>query len=108
MTALAHAEFSNHAFAAARDHALELARLHPGKSEPYAILGDAYLELGNYEEAAEAFQKMQSFAEKNIGTETRLARLAFLRGSTDEARKRFGAALALLLELPELPREAVA
>ncbi len=108
LTALAHAEFSNHAFAGARDHALELARLQPGKSEPYAILGDAYLELGNYEEAAEAFQKMQSFAEKDIGTETRLARLAFLRGSTDEARKHFGAALALLLELPEPPRETVA
>jgi len=108
LTALAHAEFANHAFAEARDHALVLAQLQPRKSEPYAILGDAYLELGNYEEAAEAFQKMQSFGETNAGTETRLARLAFLRGATDEASGHFRAALALLLALPRPPGEAIA
>ncbi|MBA3649934.1 MAG: tetratricopeptide repeat protein [Chthoniobacterales bacterium] len=108
LTALAHAEFSNHAFAAARDHALQLAQLNPGKSEPYAILGDASLELGDYDAAAEAFRKMQLFGEKNAGTETRLARLAILRGATGEARQHFDAALALLLALPEPPNETVA
>ncbi len=108
LTAIAHAEFANHAFAEARDHALELTQLQPNKSEPYSILGDAHLELGNYEEAAEAFNKMQSFGEENATTETRLARLAFLRGSTDEAREHFGAALALLVALPRPPNETIA
>ncbi len=36
LSALAHAEFSNHSFAAARDHALQLIALTPRKSEPYA------------------------------------------------------------------------
>ncbi len=95
LLALAHAEFSNHAFAQARAHARELVDLMPGKSEPYAILGDAELELGDYDAAAEAFQTMHSLG-SDAGTETRLARLALLRGSADEAREHFATALALL------------
>ncbi len=34
LTALARAEFANHDFTAARDHALQLAPLRPGKGEP--------------------------------------------------------------------------
>ena len=101
LLALAHTEFANHAFAAARDHALELTQLAPDKSEPYAVLGDAYLELGEYDCAAEAFRKMEHLDEKNPGTETRLARLAFLRGSTDAAQKHFVAALELLRLQPQ-------
>jgi len=108
LTVLAQAEFSNHDFAAARDHALQLAQLNPRKSEPYAILGDALLELGNYDEAAEAFQKMQMFGQKDAGVETRLARLAVLRGATDEARQHFTTALNLLFALPDPPVETVA
>ncbi len=108
LTALARGEFSNHAFAGARDHALQLAQLNPRKSEPYAILGDAYLELGNYDEAAEAFQKMQRLGEKNAGIETRLARLALLHGATEEARQHFTAALELLRAVPDSPAETVA
>ncbi|MBA3831786.1 MAG: tetratricopeptide repeat protein [Chthoniobacterales bacterium] len=108
LTALAHAEFANHAFAAAREHALKLIQIDPSKSEPYAILGDVSLELGDYEAAADAFQKMQTLQEKNAGSETRLARLAILQGATKEARIHFEAALALLLALPQPPNETVA
>jgi tetratricopeptide (TPR) repeat protein len=108
LLAMAHAEFSNHDFAAARDHALQLAQLDPGKSEPYAILGDAYLELGDYERAADAFQKMQLGSEKDFRLETRLARLAFLRGAVEEARQHFTTALDLLLALRKPPSDAVA
>ncbi len=108
LTALAHAEFANHAFAAAKIHARQLIELNPGKSEPYAILGDASLELGDYSEAAAAFQKMQRFAEGDAGTEIRLARLAILHGAPAEARQHFEAALALLLALPHPPNETLA
>ena len=108
LAALAHAELANHSFAEARAHALELTRLQPSKSEPYAILGDANLELGNYDEAAAAFREMQSRSEPEVATETRLARLAFLRGSPEEARQHFAAALALLLAQAEPPNETIA
>ncbi len=108
LTALAHAEFANHGFAEARDHATQLTQLDPTKSESYAILGDALLELGDYEGAAKAFDQMRSLGENDTGKETRLARFAFLRGATDEARRHFGAALDLLLASENPPRETVA
>ncbi|MEP6937685.1 MAG: hypothetical protein ABI871_06415, partial [Chthoniobacterales bacterium] len=108
LTALAHAEFANHGFAEARDHAMQLTQLDPTKSESYAILGDALLELGDYDGAAKAFDQMRSLGEKDTGKETRLARFAFLRGATDEARRHFVAALDLLLASENPPRETVA
>ncbi|MBA2623351.1 MAG: tetratricopeptide repeat protein, partial [Chthoniobacterales bacterium] len=108
LTALAHAELANHDFAAARRHALRLVELNPTKSEPRAILGDACLELGDYELATEVFGEMEKLGANNIGTHTRLARLATLRGSPDQARAHFSTALILLLDSPSPPREAVA
>jgi len=107
LTALAHAEFANHDFSAAREHALTLVPLNPGKGEPYAILGDARLELGDYDGASEAFAEMQRLS-GDAGTETRPARLALLRGRTDDARSHFLAALTTSLALPQPPRETVA
>ncbi|CAN5406243.1 hypothetical protein BH20VER3_BH20VER3_07560 [soil metagenome] len=108
LTALALAEFANHDFAAARDHAEQLVALHPKKSTPYVILGDACLELGDYQRAQDAFQKMEQFGENDASTETRLARLAILRGETESARQHFSAALALLRALQTPPREPIA
>lgn len=108
LTALAHCEFSNHDFAAARDHAIDLIAINPGKSEPYAILGDAQLELGDYNAAAQAFAEMQRLSPENSGTETRLARAAFLRGKTEEATAHLSGALSLLSSQPEPPAQALA
>ncbi len=108
LTALAHSEFSNHDFAAARDHAIALITLNPGKSEPFAILGDAQLELGDYDAARKAFAEMERLGPDDPGTHTRLARAAFLRGQTDEASAHLSRALELLLGQPDAPREAVA
>src|SRR5262245_34646981 len=55
LTALAQVEFASHEFAAARDHALQLTKLETRKSYPYQILGDALLELGEYDKAEAAF-----------------------------------------------------
>ncbi|MBA2242904.1 MAG: tetratricopeptide repeat protein [Chthoniobacterales bacterium] len=108
LSALAKAEFANHDFAAARDHALQLAELQPQKSEPYAILGDACLELGEYDRAFEAFRKMEQFGKEDAGTETRLARLAGLRGDPKRARQHLSTALSLLRSLQTSPRETIA
>ncbi len=108
LTLLAQAEFANHGFAEARDHARRLTLLNPQKSEAYQLLGDALMELGEYDQAAAAFEQMQKLEDNSAGAETRLARLALLRGKVDVAREHFSAALRILLALETPPREAVA
>ncbi len=105
---LAQAEFANHGFAEARSHAQQLTVLNPQKSEGYQLLGDALLELGDYDNAATAFEHLQKLEEDSAGTETRLARLALLRGQVDVARQRFSSALGILLSLSAPPRDAIA
>ena len=55
---LAQAEFTAHEFVAARDHAVRLVELEPGKGYPFQILGDALLELGDYEKVAGVYFPM--------------------------------------------------
>lgn len=108
LTALAQVEYASHDFAAARDHALELSTLDRAKSYPYQILGDALLELGDYDKATSVFAKMERFGGGSVGAETRLARAALLRGRTDDAMGRLSSALALALSQQPPPRETVA
>ena len=108
LTALTHAEFANHDFTGARDHALQLIELQPDRAEPFAILGDACLELGDYPRAVEAFQKMGERGERDASVEIRQSRLAVLRGETKVAQDHLSAALALLRNLSEPPRETIA
>ncbi len=109
LAALALAEFAAHDFAFARDHALRLAELEPRKSYPQAMLGDALLELGEYDQAAAAYQKIAQI-DSGITTtsEIKQARLAQLRGNNEKAQKHFSTALTLALNLPAPPRETVA
>jgi tetratricopeptide (TPR) repeat protein len=112
LTALAQVEFTSHEFAAARDHAQRLTELDPGKAYAYQFLGDALLELGDYDKAKEAFGEMVRLGGihglTRVAIEQRMARLAALRGDMATARQRFLAALKLALELPAPPRETVA
>ena len=108
LAALTQAEYASHNFAAARDHALQLTKLNPAKSYPYQMLGDALLELGDYERAKTVFQKMEQLDSSSVGTQTRLARLAWLQGNPDLAQRHFANALAFALNLPVPPRETIA
>lgn len=109
LAAIAQAEYASHNFAAARDHALQLTKLAPGKSYSYQILGDALLELGDYAQAKTAFQKMERLSGGiSISTETRLARLAVLHGESAVAQQHFSNALALARDLPVPPPETLA
>ncbi len=107
LLALAHAEFSNHAFAAARQHAEQLVQLEPDKGESYAVLGDAALELGDYDTVDAAYRKMESLQEDNAGTATRLARLALLYGKPEEAQRQLQTALCLLGAMSHPPNETI-
>jgi tetratricopeptide (TPR) repeat protein len=108
LAALAQVEFASHNFAAARDHAQLLIQLEPRKGYSYMILGDVLLELGDYDGAAGIFHKMERATGNNSNTETRLGRLALLRGQTDIARRRFTTALVFALDEVAPPRETVA
>jgi tetratricopeptide (TPR) repeat protein len=112
LAALAQVEFASHEFASARDHALQLRKFDPDKLYPYTILGDSLLELGDYDGAADAYREVErGIAGTDGGTlnsETRLARLALLRGKADDAKRHYAAALAAALALDPAPRETVA
>ncbi len=112
LTALAQVEFTSHEFASSRDHAKRLAELEPEKSYPQQILGDALLELGEYDEAREAFRKMERMGGfqglARVATEQRIARLAVLHGDTVAALNHMQNATALALAMPVPHRETVA
>ncbi len=108
LTALAMVESGSHNFAHARDHAVRLTQLAPSQSFSYEILGDALLELGDYEKATASFMKMEELSTSSVNTLTRLARLAMLRGENNVAKQRYSTALALALDLSPPQREIVA
>lgn len=91
---LAEVEYARHNFVAARDHATRLIELEPRKSYPYQILGESLIELGDYERAATVYRQMQSLSGITAESESRLARLAFLHGDPEAARRHLAAALA--------------
>ena len=95
LTALALAEFETHNFTGARDHAKELTEYKPQSSFGYQLLGDASLELGDYDQAAEAYRRMEGLNRGTVGTETRLAHFDLLRGDISLARRRYDVALKL-------------
>jgi tetratricopeptide (TPR) repeat protein len=112
LIALAQVEYSSHDFADAREHALQLTRLEANKSYSFQMLGDALLELGQYDEAENAFRQMEKLGGlqglTRVTMEQRLARLAILHGDNAGASRHFSTALKLALELPVPPRETVA
>jgi tetratricopeptide (TPR) repeat protein len=105
LAALARVQIASHQFAAGRDTARELRRRVPGKSFSFGILGDALLELGDYDEAAASFDQLAKAEPGRIDSETRLARLALVRGELDRARQHFSNALRSTKDLtPPMPQ----
>ena len=95
LTALALAEFETHNFTGARDHAKELTEYKPQSSFGFQLFGDACLELGDYDSAADAYRQMERLNRGTVGTETRLAHFDLLRGDVVKARQRYELALDL-------------
>ena len=112
LAALAHAEFASHEFAAARDHAEQWRTAEPDKLGPALLAADAMLELGDYGAAIEAFKQVERRGATSAGgvvdVESRLARLALLRGRPEEAVRRLATALTVARQIEPAPREVVA
>ena len=94
LLALAQAEYQTHDFSSARNHAKELTEYQPEKSYGYQVLGDAFLELGDYDRAAQTYSKMEELESGGVTTASRLARLAMLHGDPATAQRRYSIALA--------------
>jgi len=106
--ALLQYEQAVHNFAAARDHAKLLIELDPGKSDPFLMLCDALLELGDYAAAEEAVGHAERASGNPAQPLLRRARLAVLRGNLPAARGHFAMALALIRSASAPSPEAVA
>lgn len=75
---------SNHEFSKALEYAERAASLKPDNSITYAVLGDAYLELGEIKKAETAYLKMHEL-NSNLDSYSRISRVNFLLGNTVEA-----------------------
>ncbi len=108
LTSRAMAEFASHEFAAARDDARTLSRLD-GSGTPYAMLGDAYAELGDYRAAEDAYARLRRrIGDLDENVATRNARVAALHGNNPAAKDAFSLALRLELERSAPSPERVA
>lgn len=109
LAALTRAAFATHDFAAAREYATQLTQLEPRKSYPYELLGDALLELGDYDKAEAAFAQLEKLSgPQSMSAQLRRARLKLLHGQMAEAREHFQFALAQALDQVPPDRETVA
>jgi tetratricopeptide (TPR) repeat protein len=97
-------EYESHHFATARDLAMKLTKIEPGKSRGFALLGDALLEFGEEGDAAAAYAEMQKRKGDSVESESRLARLELVRGAHSAAQTHFENALqAAREESPPTP-----
>lgn len=112
LAALALVKYSMHEFTAARDLAKQLVDLEANKGYAYQMLGDALLELGQYEEAENAFGQMEQSGGIQLITQAamkqRKARLAALKGDLKSAAKHYSEALKLAQSTPAPAPETVA
>ena len=84
---LASVRYSNHDFAGALSLARAVVADDASQLGALATVGDAQLELGAYEEASAVFASLAVAKPDAPATVIRLARLAYLQGKPDEARR---------------------
>lgn len=73
-----------HLFAQAAEHSLRLIQIDGADPWNWGTLGDAYVEMGDYEKAADAYQKMVSLR-PDLASYNRAAHFRFLFGDVDAA-----------------------
>jgi tetratricopeptide (TPR) repeat protein len=84
---LASVRYSNHDFAGALALARAVVADDASQIGALATVGDAQLELGAYEEASAAFASLAAAKPDAPATVIRLARLAYVQGKPDDARR---------------------
>lgn len=102
---LAFVLYSRHDFAGAAMEARKAIELNPADSHAYGIVGDAHLEVGKYEQAEEAYQKMVQL-QADLYAYSRRSGLRSLRGHAEAAIEDLK--LAIEHGASRQPRESVA
>jgi tetratricopeptide (TPR) repeat protein len=103
-----------HRFAEALACAQEAIGLGSGNLAAFAIAGDAYTDMGDYDEAAAAYQTVEKLGQATSSSlalaylnDSRLAYLSYLHGNTGEAIRLMKNAIAAALQA-NVPRENLA
>ncbi len=81
---LTETQLERHMFAKAAESSRRLIRIGPADPWNWGTLGDAYIEIGDYEKAAEAYQKMVSLR-PDLASYNRAAHFRFLYGDVPGA-----------------------
>ena len=81
---LAYVMALRHDFAAAAAEAERAIAINPNDVDAYAVLGDAYLETGRFEQAERTYKVMMNLKE-SLSSYSRLSGLKSLKGDTDGA-----------------------
>ncbi len=76
--------YAKHDFTGALERAERIYSFDPGAAQALAVVGDSYLELGGYDEAESAYDKLLDLSQ-TPPVYSRLARLAELKGHPQEA-----------------------
>jgi tetratricopeptide (TPR) repeat protein len=103
---LAYLSSTRHDFHAAATHAARAVALDPRDGDAWGVLGDAWLELGRYERAADAYDAMMRI-KGDLSSFARRAALKNLRGDADGAIEDLRLAVASG-RAERQPRESVA
>lgn len=113
LLALAEVYMGEHRFADALTYAQKALSLGSGDLSPFAIVGDAYTDMGEYEKALPAYSKLQpnpstqSDFDRAYARDSRLSYLRFIAGDTKGAIKLMKEAVAAGSQV-QLPRENLA
>src|SRR5262249_28750200 len=103
---LAHVFSTRHEFSAAAAEAARAVALDPDDAGAHGVLGDAYLELGQYERAAQAYETMMRL-KQDLASYARASGLKNLRGDPRGAIEDLRRAVTWG-EVNRQPRESIA
>jgi tetratricopeptide (TPR) repeat protein len=97
-------ELTSHRFKEAQLSAQQLRTIMPDSAYPLGLLGDAFLNLGDYAACERVWNQMLAVDKSILLTEPRLAQLDLVRGRVQQARERSAKVLESARELdPEAP-----
>ena len=102
LAALAQARLTAHRFAEAREAAVQLREMQPGKMRPLELRADAATELGDYDEARKVCAELSKLEGAEVSAAPRLAKLAIIEGRLENARGHLQKGLARADAEPEL------
>ena len=106
--ALAQARLTAHRFTEAREAAVQLRGILPGKTRPLELLADAATELGDYAEARKICEELSKLEGGELSAAPRLGKLAIVEGRLEKAQEHFQKGLALAAKSEPSDPEVVA